>query len=52
MYTTVLKNMETLMEEFQDKREIVWCELIDYEPYHKLIMQDLKVIHLSFYLNI
>ncbi|XP_073983337.1 uncharacterized protein isoform X1 [Rhodnius prolixus] len=45
MYTTVLKNMETLMEEFQDKREIVWCELIDYEPYHKLIMQDLKDLH-------
>lgn len=31
------------MEEFQDKREILWCEMAGYKPYHELILQDLQV---------
>ncbi|KAK9512731.1 hypothetical protein O3M35_001095 [Rhynocoris fuscipes] len=42
MYSKILRDMKVLMEEFQDKRDTLWCELIGYKPYHKLLLQDLK----------
>uniref|UniRef100_A0A023F6I7 Putative ecdysteroid kinase n=1 Tax=Triatoma infestans TaxID=30076 RepID=A0A023F6I7_TRIIF len=42
VYSKILRDMMTLMEEFQDKRDQLWCEMAGYKPYHKLILQDLK----------
>ncbi|CAH1406874.1 unnamed protein product [Nezara viridula] len=41
MYTT-LKEMEYLMEEFQDYDDILWCRMIYHIPYTCIVMEDLK----------
>uniref|UniRef100_A0A023F6M2 Putative ecdysteroid kinase n=2 Tax=Triatoma infestans TaxID=30076 RepID=A0A023F6M2_TRIIF len=42
MYSIVLKSMKTLMEEFEDRRETLWCEMIAYTPYDMIALDDLK----------
>ena len=38
-----MKEMEFLMEEFEDTEEVMWCKLYDYGPTF-LIFEDLKVM--------
>lgn len=43
MYSKVLKGMKTLMAEFEDRRETLWCEMITYTPYDMIVLDDLQV---------
>uniref|UniRef100_A0A905QWS3 CHK kinase-like domain-containing protein n=3 Tax=Rhodnius prolixus TaxID=13249 RepID=A0A905QWS3_RHOPR len=42
MYSKVLKGMKTLMAEFEDRRETLWCEMITYTPYDMIVLDDLQ----------
>uniref|UniRef100_A0A146KWR4 CHK kinase-like domain-containing protein n=1 Tax=Lygus hesperus TaxID=30085 RepID=A0A146KWR4_LYGHE len=42
MFITTLKQMEALMEEFEDKRDTLWATLYGYEPYSIMVLEDLK----------
>ncbi|XP_073983334.1 uncharacterized protein isoform X2 [Rhodnius prolixus] len=46
-YSQLLCKMKELMEEFSDKRDTLWCEMLGFKPYNQLILQDLK--HLQFH---
>lgn len=41
MYNVILKEMEHLMNEFDDTEEVVWCQLYDHDETY-LLMEDLK----------
>ena len=44
IYSVVLKEMEYLMEEFEDTEGSLWCKFIAYEATSScLLMEDLKV---------
>ncbi|BES90290.1 Hypothetical protein NTJ_03098 [Nesidiocoris tenuis] len=40
-YTSTLKKMEALADEFGDKREILWAKLYGYQPYNLVAFEDL-----------
>lgn len=40
--------MKELMEEFSDKRDTLWCEMLGFKPYNQLILQDLKVSYILY----
>ncbi|BES95780.1 Protein of unknown function (DUF1679) [Nesidiocoris tenuis] len=42
MYSSILKHMEDLMDEFNDKREILWAKLYGFKPYNNMVLEDLK----------
>uniref|UniRef100_A0A0A9VW02 Ribosomal RNA small subunit methyltransferase G n=3 Tax=Lygus hesperus TaxID=30085 RepID=A0A0A9VW02_LYGHE len=42
VFTTILPMMEELMEEFNDKREKLWADLLGFQPYNKLVFEDLS----------
>ncbi|KAF6206014.1 hypothetical protein GE061_017239 [Apolygus lucorum] len=42
MFITTLKQMEALMEEFEDKRDTLWATLYGYEPYSLMALEDLN----------
>ncbi|KAK9512730.1 hypothetical protein O3M35_001094 [Rhynocoris fuscipes] len=42
MYSQVLNAMNKLMEEHEDRREKLWCEMITYNPYDMVIFEDLR----------
>ncbi|WP_369015074.1 hypothetical protein, partial [Klebsiella pneumoniae] len=41
MYETVLKEMEYLMDEFEDTDDILWCNLVHYVRYKTILLEDL-----------
>lgn len=42
IYSKVLNNMKSLMEQFEDRRETLWCEMLAYSPYDMIVLDDLK----------
>ncbi|KAE8573908.1 uncharacterized protein [Halyomorpha halys] len=42
IYTNVLKQMDYLIEEFGLAEEPLWCQLIHYEPYTSMLLEDLQ----------
>ncbi|KAF6209358.1 hypothetical protein GE061_015105 [Apolygus lucorum] len=42
VYTSIIPMMEELMEEFGDKREKLWPNLLGYQPYHMIAFNDLS----------
>nr|XP_024214048.1 uncharacterized protein LOC106682286 isoform X4 [Halyomorpha halys] len=40
-YKIVLKEMEYLMAECGDTDDVLWCQLIKYEPYNSILLEDL-----------
>ncbi|CAB0011736.1 unnamed protein product [Nesidiocoris tenuis] len=35
--------MEDLMNEFDDKRDILWPKLYGFKPYSNMVLEDIKV---------
>ncbi|KAF6209359.1 hypothetical protein GE061_015106 [Apolygus lucorum] len=42
VFTTILPMMEALMEEFHDRRETLWADLIGFQPYNMIAFDDLS----------
>ncbi|BES98577.1 Protein of unknown function (DUF1679) [Nesidiocoris tenuis] len=42
MYSSTLKHMEDLMNEFDDKRDILWPKLYGFKPYSNMVLEDIK----------
>ncbi|BES95779.1 transferase activity, transferring phosphorus-containing groups [Nesidiocoris tenuis] len=42
IFTEVIFHMRRLMDEYQDRGDILWCELIGYNPYDTIILEDLN----------
>ncbi|KAF6209354.1 hypothetical protein GE061_015101 [Apolygus lucorum] len=42
VYTSIIPMMEELMEEFGDKREKLWPNILGYQPYHMIAFNDLS----------
>ncbi|XP_014278708.1 uncharacterized protein [Halyomorpha halys] len=38
-----LRQMEYLMEEFEDTEDVLWCNMIHHIPYSCIVLEDLKV---------
>uniref|UniRef100_A0A0A9Y152 Putative GMP synthase [glutamine-hydrolyzing] n=3 Tax=Lygus hesperus TaxID=30085 RepID=A0A0A9Y152_LYGHE len=42
IFSEVIFHMKRLMDEYQDRNDILWCELIGYNPYDTIILEDLN----------
>ncbi|KAK9512722.1 hypothetical protein O3M35_001087 [Rhynocoris fuscipes] len=41
-YSDVLTKFEQLMDDYNDNREKLWCNMIGYKPYTAIVFEDLK----------
>ncbi|KAK9512717.1 hypothetical protein O3M35_001082 [Rhynocoris fuscipes] len=42
IYDVILSEFNALMNEFQDPNDSFWCEMIGYQPYYTIVLEDLK----------
>ncbi|XP_073983324.1 uncharacterized protein isoform X4 [Rhodnius prolixus] len=43
VYNEILRKFETLMNEYEDYNEKLWCNLIGYQNYDLIVLEDLKL---------
>lgn len=51
IFDEVIFHMKRLMVEYQDRNDVLWCELIGYNPYDTIILEDLNVRMHGFFVN-
>ncbi|KAK9512729.1 hypothetical protein O3M35_001093 [Rhynocoris fuscipes] len=42
VYEQILKKFDQLMDEYQDNNDRLWCNLIGYEPYSSMVLENMK----------